>query len=225
MKQSPRRRPAPHRRFLLPGLAAAVLAAAALAAAPAGAGVGVGIDTGAIEVQEPLHPGGRYPLATVTVSNRGDQLAEFSLNVKYQEGRSEARPPAEWFAFAPPAFALAPGESRPVQVSLRLPPDAPPGAYFALVAAQPRLPGPGAMIGVGVGAKVSFRVAPGGLAGTAAYYMRHWWRAAAPWSYVVLGLAVLTLLRLVPLRRYRFRLVVEKGGGEPPAAGGGEGDA
>jgi hypothetical protein len=142
-------------------VAGLVLAVAWLAApAPATAETGVSIDLGRISITERLDLGGTYKLPTIGVRNPGSERTDYRLVVSHMEGQAGMRPPADWFAFVPDRLSLDPRETRPVRVTLRVPSDAEPGEYEALVGAQIASGRPGAGVGAAAASRLSFSVAP-----------------------------------------------------------------
>ena len=147
----------PRGRLLATGL---LVGAALFGAAPAWASSGVSIDVARIAVSQDLAGGDDYRLPTFGVRNPGTEPTTYALTVSYVDGEAGMRPPAEWFDFSPPTMTLAGGASGPVQTRLRIPADAEPGTYSALIGPQITTDQPGAQIGAGAAAKLTFTVAP-----------------------------------------------------------------
>jgi hypothetical protein len=148
------------RRRALPLLPAALVLLALLAAGPAGASTGVSIDVGRIAVSEVLAPGGEYRLPAFGVRNPGTEATSYRITVSYLDGQEGTRPPAEWFTFTPAELTLEPGQSRPVQTRLVVPPDADEGPYAALIGPQIVTVGGGAQVGAAAAARLTFTVGP-----------------------------------------------------------------
>lgn len=129
-------------------------------AAPAAATRAVSIDVGRIDVTDALAPGGEYRLPTFGVRNPGTEATTYRLVVSYVDGQEALRPEEAWFTFEPAELTLGPGESRPVQAVLTLPPDSEPGPYTALIGPQIVVDGSGAQVGAAAAARLSFTVAP-----------------------------------------------------------------
>jgi hypothetical protein len=144
-----------------PVAAGLVLVVAWLAgAASVTAETGVSIDLGRVSITERLNPGGTYQLPTIGVRNPGSERTDYRLVVSHMEGQAGMGPPADWFAFVPDRLSLDPGETRPVRVTLRVPSDAEPGEYAALIGAQIASERPGAGVGAAAASRLSFSVAP-----------------------------------------------------------------
>ena len=120
---------------------------------------GVGVNTGSMRVERALYPGGNYQLSALIVVNTGQIAADYSLRVVHRAEQEELRSPKEWFTFHPLRFSLEPKLKQSVEVEVRLPVDARPGEYFALIEAYPVAPkGRGATIQIGAATKLYFRV-------------------------------------------------------------------
>lgn len=171
------------------------------------ASVGVSIDIGSIEVSELLVAGEEYELPTFGVRNPGTEPTAYRLVVTHVDGQAAAAPAESWFTFEPGAMTVAPGESRPVQTRLVVPPDAQPGAYAALIGPQIISQGGGAQVGAAAAAKLTFTVAES--SGVEAW-LRMIWRFVLdhPWIVAIAGL--LLLLLGVRFLRRRFTLSVAR---------------
>lgn len=187
-------------RFTLVFLIAVGCALAFLQGA-ANAGPGVGVSISEIKVNERLAPGGRYELPSIAVLNTGDEPGLYRLRMAPPGSPSSLVPDQGWFEFAPDRFHLAPGESRPVSVSLILPRSTPPGNYFAYLQASPMLEIEGASIGIAAATKLEFTVRPSSFLDAWRVWLTRHIDAAQPWPTVmaVLVLAFLAL-RLVSRR-------------------------
>lgn len=148
------------RRFAHLGPLLALLGAALVSAAPVAASMAVSIDVGRIDVTDPLAPGGEYRLPTFGVRNPGTEATTYRLTMSGIDGQAALLPDASWFRFEPAELTLGPGESRPVQAIITLPPDSEPGAYAALIGPQIVAEGTGAQVGAAAAARLTFTVAP-----------------------------------------------------------------
>lgn len=176
-----------------------LIGAALVGAAPAAASMAVSIDVGRIDVTDALAPGGEYRLPTFGVRNPGTEPTTYRLTVSGVDGQAALLPDAAWFTFEPAELTLAPGESRPVQAVITLPPTSEPGAYAALIGPQIVAEGTGAQVGAAAAARLSFNVAPSSwLEGVIRTILRvigeQPWLVAMPASLVVF-LAVWVLRR------------------------------
>lgn len=147
--------------------------------------MGLGISPGQIHADEPLNPGGRYRLPSLTVLNTGDVAGEFEIVVGYLAGQAERRPPESWFEFRPQRFSLAPGESQEVALALALPTRVEPGAYFALLEAHPVVAGQGVAVSVAVATKLSFTVRPATVLQAWLVRADHLLSDSQPWASLV----------------------------------------
>ena len=95
----------------------------------------VGIGTALLKPAAAIEAGKRHVFEPVVVLNDGDLAGEFTMSVTFNETQEVYKPQAEWLEFSAQKFALEPGESKRVMVSLQLPPDAPIGEYFAYIEA------------------------------------------------------------------------------------------
>jgi hypothetical protein len=136
------------------------LGIAAVAAVPALASTGVSIDVARIAVSEDLLPGNEYRLPAFGVRNPGTEPTTYRLTISYVADQESLQPPESWFEFGPSELMLGPDESRSVQTQLRIPPDAEPGDYAALIGPQIAAQGGGAQIGAAAAARLSFTVVP-----------------------------------------------------------------
>lgn len=183
----------------------ALLAGALIGASPAGASTGVSIDVGRIDVTDPLAPGGEYRLPTFGVRNPGTEATTYRIVVSYIDGQAAGRPAEAWFSFDPVELTLGPGESRPVQAVITLPPDSEAGAYAALIGPQIVSPGSGAQVGAAAAARLTFRVGPcDGLD----CWLRWLWRFITdnPWLLAIPGVAVLLATAWFLRRRFSISI-------------------
>lgn len=185
-------------------LVSGVLAGAALlGAVPAWASSGVSIDVARIAISEDLLGGDDYRLPTFGVRNPGSEATTYKLTVSYVDGEPGLRPPAEWFAFAPATLTLDAGASGPIQTQLRIPADAEPGTYAALIGPQITSDRPGAQIGAAAAAKLTFTIAPSS-------WWDAWlriigrWLGENPWALAVAG----AFIALLAVRILRSRISI-----------------
>lgn len=161
------------------------------------AGVGVGVGLGKIEITEKLSPGGIYKLNSIPVLNTGDEAGVYEVAVTFMADQKEARPKEDWFIFEPKTFELKPGESKSVAVTLTLPLNAKPGAYFAFLEAHPTAKKEGVSIGVAAATKLYFTVAPKGVLGAFTARASSLLNQTAPGSFIVLGVLGVLALAIV----------------------------
>jgi hypothetical protein len=188
---------------LLLGLGAALL----VSAAPVSAGKAVSIDVGSIAVRELLVPGGEYRLPTFGVRNPGTERTSYVIAVSYVDGQTALRPPAAWFTFSPATFDLEVGSSQAIDARLTIPTDAEPGDYAALVGPQIVGATPGASVGAGAAARLSFTVQPSSAFDA---FLRQLFRFLAANSWLLVAAAVLLLLVVLWLLRRRFSISISR---------------
>lgn len=175
-----------------------------LAPLKSNAKLGVGVGTGKIEMDKPLKPGGLYNLPSLTVINTGDEPSGFSVSVEYKGDQPRMSPPKEWFVFSPNTFHLEAGQSQIVQVQLNIPIKTIPADYFAYLRGFPMQinnTAGGATIGIGAAAKLYFTVAPANIFQGVYYRIIAIIKNNAPWSYIVLAVALMSIL-ITLFRRY-----------------------
>lgn len=153
--------------------------------APVRADVGVAVDVGAIEVDQPLTPGGTYRLPSIGVRNPGSVAGTYGMRVGGLTELGTAADP-RWFRFSPAEFELESGHKDHVEVTLQLPPDAPPGDYGALLSAEVAVPGAAAGVGAGAASQLTFRIAPASPLQGMLTWLHGRWADWAPWPLVVL---------------------------------------
>jgi hypothetical protein len=196
-------------RFIWSGLIAAMaICIVGALAVPAIADTGVGVDLAEINVDEILAAGNVYNLPAVGVVNTGDRTADYELAITYMSEQEEMTPPADWFQFDPQRFSLERGASRKISISLRVPQNASPGQYFALIEAHPVLESSDATtIGIAAATKLRFSVSKDVpvLSAIAKFFRDH-----APYSYIGLGLILAVIVVVVLRRFFRFRFGVER---------------
>ena len=169
----------------------------------------VALSPSRVSVDAPVRQGDVVRLPSLTVSNRGDESAQFRVEVRSQPDQSERSPEAEWFAITPQRFELEPGESQIAVVEMVVPRDAPPDNYRAVLAAGTWDPGNGqggAAVRAAVGAPLLFEVVNGDLNFSIVDFVQE----QAPFAFAILGVlgAVVGLDWL--RRRYRIGLHVER---------------
>jgi len=165
------------------------------AAAAHGASIGVGTDTGKIIVEEDLFAGSRNPLPVFRVGNTGTESMGYVLKVApYGDGRAI---PASWVTFKPDVTYLKAEEWVDVQATIKIPGDAAPGQYTALLAATPQLPSglTSAKVNIGAGPRLELEVVAASPLQAAIWTARGWFAENMPWSLI--GIAVGTLVLLV----------------------------
>ena len=191
------------RRLVHLGQVLTIVGAALVGAAPTAASMAVSIDVGRIDVTDALAPGGEYRLPTFGVRNPGSESTTYRLTVSGIDGQAALLPDAAWFRFEPAELTLGPGESRPVQAIITLPPDSEPGAYAALIGPQIKAEGTGAQVGAAAAARLSFTIAPSSwLEGVARTIMRL--VGEQPWLLAIPTALVLAVVAWVVRRRFSF---------------------
>lgn len=165
--------------------------------------IGVGVGTGKINVDEILHPGTIYKLPAITVINTGDETADYEVVVSHRETQPELKPSQKWISYSPDSFSLDAGEVQVVNVTLNLPVKTQPGDYFAFLEAHPvkKDHAGSSSVSVAAASKLYFSVEPTNLISGIYYKVISWWRLSAPWSNIVSGLIVLTII-IVTGRRF-----------------------
>lgn len=177
-----------------------------LGASPASADKGVSVDLGVIDVSQKLSRGGRYSLPTIGVRNPGSEASRYMMGISYLEAQSDKRPPADWFDFEPEEFRLGPGETQPVAITLRVPTDARPDSYAALLSAQILPEGKGAQVGAAAGARLQFTVKPSNVLQAWQLKAETFLRDYSPWSYIAPAAVALLAASVWLTRRFSFRL-------------------
>lgn len=167
---------------------------------------GVAIDIGRVDVSEKLSRGGEYHLPSIGVRNPGTQVTTYRMGVTYIQDQAGRKAPASWFSFDPEEFTLAPGEARPVSVTLDIPAGARPDDYEALLKAEIAPEGEGTTIGAAAAARLKFTVKPSNILQAWQLEAETWFKDNQPWT-VVLPLAALALGALWWMRR-RFTFSV-----------------
>jgi hypothetical protein len=193
-------------------LSAALLALAFLGTQGAAADRGVGINLSRIEVANDLVQGGGYSLPDFAVINTGDEPAEYEVTIGFVSGQTQRRPDAGWFEFQPRRFSLEPGEQQDVTLRLVLPSGADTGDYFAQVQAQIVTEGTGNSVGVAAAAPLLFTVESSSWWAALRLEVSRFLRDMEPWSYLVEGLLIVTVVSYLVIRYspYRPRLRFER---------------
>jgi hypothetical protein len=183
----------------------AVGAALLVGAAPVAAGRAVSIDVGSIAVREQLVPGGEYRLPTFGVRNPGTEPTSYLLTISYVDDQEGFRPPAAWFAFEPAELTLGVGESRAIETTLRIPADAEPGDYAALIGPQIAAEGNGPQVGAGAAARLSFTIQPSSALDA---WLRMLWRFLIenPWVWITALVVAAAALAWFLRRRFKFSI-------------------
>jgi hypothetical protein len=176
------------------------------AAAPVAADRGVAVDLGLVEIDQPLYAGGMYRLPTLGVRNPGDEPGRYLMRVGQTGSAGVMAMDESWFSFTPAAFALEPGGTVPVTISMHLPTDVEPGRYEGLLSAELAAEGEGALVGAAAAARLTFEVRPSSSFEAVVRAVLAAIDGLRPWSYVVplLILAAFVLWRLS--RRFNVRL-------------------
>jgi hypothetical protein len=172
------------------------------------AGPGVGVTLGSIQIDELLDRGAGYDLPEVGVINTGDAASDYEVVVGYMDGRSELKPPDDWFSFQPQRFQLTPGQVQNVEITLNLPTGAEPGDYFALIEAHPIAETEGVRIQAAAASTLTFTIEPSSRLEALLRRINRYLDDTQPWSIFVpmaaiAGLGVLTALR-------SFRLTIQR---------------
>jgi hypothetical protein len=123
----------------------------------ASADPGVAIDTGTIAVDEELTAGNTYALPSFGVRNPGNEETDYRIMVWPVADEAPAPDPA-WVTFDPDRLTLRPGQNRLIEISLRLPIDAPAADYVALIGPEIVAEGGGAQVGAAAAARLTFTV-------------------------------------------------------------------
>jgi hypothetical protein len=155
-------------------------------AQPAAADRGVAVSLGRIELERPLDKGRSYTLPTLSVINPGDEPSGYRLAVNYIGDQTQQKPPADWFEFSDESVQLPPGQSKPVTIRLRIPTDARPGEYQALLeAALTGDVGQGAAVGAAAAARLTFDVRAAGWLDARWNQVKQFFSDASPWPQLI----------------------------------------
>ncbi|OGY96889.1 MAG: hypothetical protein A2543_00860 [Candidatus Komeilibacteria bacterium RIFOXYD2_FULL_37_8] len=174
--------------------------------------VGVGVGTGKIIIEEGLNPGQSYLLPNFSVSNTGDEVANYASGIEYKQGIKELNPDKEWFSIEPRVFRLEPGDMQNVEVRLNIPIKVTPGDYFAFVEAHPVVDTktPGANINVAAASKLYFTIKPANIFQGIYYKTVSFFVDNAPWTYIVLGVLILALIVTFFRQKFNFNISIGK---------------
>lgn len=178
---------------------------------PVLAKVGVGMGAGEVRLTEPVKPGGIYTLPNLRVFNTGDETTTYGMNVAYHQDRPEMRPGKKWFNFSPDPFTLEPGKSQVVEVVMVVPVKTTPGEYFAFLESGP-VPSdkPGTSVGVAVATKLFFTVEPANLWQAITHRISAFFRANAPWSWIVLAVVAAGVVLVLFKKFFSFNVSFRK---------------
>lgn len=174
------------------------------------AAIGVGVGSGKITIQQKLQPGGMYELPALPVLNTGDESGEYGLSIEYNEQQSQQRPQRDWFHFSPQSFHLDPQQSKTIGITLSVPVNAKPGAYFAYVEAHPVAKGVVGQTSVGIAAaaKLYFTVSPANVLQATFYRVTGIISWYAPWTYVVIAMIAASVLFSALRRLFSFNVQI-----------------
>jgi hypothetical protein len=170
------------------------------------AGPGVGVTLGSIQIDELLDRGAGYDLPEVGVINTGDAASDYEVVIGYMDGRTELKPPDDWFSFQPQRFQLAPGQVHNVRISLNLPTGAEPGDYFALIEAHPIADVEGVRIQAAAASTLTFTIEPSSRLEALLRRINRYLDDAQPWSIFVPLAAIAGLGVYAGLRSFRFSI-------------------
>lgn len=187
-----------------------ILVVTLLGSSPAIGKIGVGINIGKIEVNEPLFSGGTYDIAKMTVINTGDETSDYTLDISYLEGQKQLKPEKKWFIFSPVIFSLKPGQAKQVEIKMALPIQTRAGDYFAFVEGRPIPQKKGLSVGVAAAAKLTFSVKSSSLFWSVYNWALSVLAGYSPYSYILIGLALLIMAWLIFRRFFSFSLRLER---------------
>jgi hypothetical protein len=133
----------------------------------AGASLGTGVGASPIMLAQMAMPGHAYRLPGLYVLNTGTQASRYHIRVERLSPGTARTLPATWVALAQNDFLLRPNRSATVPFTIRIPGNAPSGAYLSdLVAStsSPRRAG-GTALGAAAATKLGLEVgsAPGSI--------------------------------------------------------------
>lgn len=171
----------------------------------ASAKVGVGMGAGEIRLTESIKPGGIYSLPSLRVFNTGDEVTLYGMGIAYHQEHLELRPLKEWFTFNPATFTLEPEKSQNISITMTIPVKAEPGDYFSFIESGP-VPDdkPGTSVGVAVGTRLFFTVAPANIFKAITFRISTFFSAYSPWTWI--GLGIVLFIGVVVLFRRFFSL-------------------
>lgn len=127
---------------------------------PTGTESSYGVGVGKVEIapREPLKGGEITYLGEIPVFNTGDEVANYSFFVTFQDTDLYLKPNPSWFSFEPKTFELQPKSSLPVKVYINIPSETTKGNYFAYLEARPTIEG--ASVGIAAATKLRFKFDP-----------------------------------------------------------------
>lgn len=185
-----------------------------------------------VKVEEPLTRGSRHELPALAVRNGGPEAIAIRMSARPAPDDSAATAAfdataSDWVSFSPEEFVLAPGETRAVEVGLRVPDDAPLGTESLWLRAEIPPPDPGSGVAVHLGVAVAsfleFDVREVEATGGSTRSVALGRSGGVILAAVLAGAASYGLTAF--LSRYRLRVVRRDdprqdrpGGGEPPSA-------
>jgi len=175
--------------------------------------LGVGVGAGKIEFDEPLKMGGIYTFPPLTVINTGDEATDYGAGIDFKEDQPRMSPSKEWFVFTPDFFRLEPGQSQVVQVHANIPIKAIPGDYFAYLEGHPVRNSQsvgGAVIGISAATKMYFTIAPANIFQAIYYRLSSIIKNNAPWSYVFLIIAAMSVVVVLFKRHFSFNIGISR---------------
>ncbi len=175
--------------------------------------IGVGVGVGKIVADTSFKAGGVYQVASLPVINTGDEAADYSTSIEFQEYVPQLRPERGWFEFSPETFHLEPGQVQNVKVILTLPVKTKPGDYFCYLEGHPvnkRVTNGNATIGVAAAAKLYFTITPANIFQGLYYRVVTIFNRYLPWSWVVLAVVVGAVLITVLRRFFTFEIGLSK---------------
>jgi hypothetical protein len=170
------------------------------------AGPGVGVTLGSIQINDLLDRGAGYDLPEVGVINTGDAASDYEVVIGYIDGRTELKPPDDWFSFHPQRFQLTPGQVQNVRISLDLPTRAEPGDYFALIEAHPIPEAEGVRIQAAAASTLTFTIEPSSRLEALLRRINRYLDDAQPWSIFVPLAAIAGLGVYAGLRSFRLSI-------------------
>jgi hypothetical protein len=170
------------------------------------AGPGVGVTLGSIQIDELLDRGAGYDLPEVGAINTGDATSDYEVVIGYIDGRTELKPPDDWFSFQPQRFQLTPGQVQNVRISLNLPAGAEPGDYFALIEAHPIAEAEGVRIQAAAASTLTFTIEPSSRLEALLRRINRYLDDAQPWSFLLPLAAVAGLGIFAALRSFRLTI-------------------
>lgn len=180
--------------------------------AVAQATIGVGVGTGRIVVRDDIKAGKIYKLPPITVFNTGTERATYTVAVTLNEKQPQLKPDPDWISFSPDSFALSPGKAQVVTPTLHPPIRAKAGEYFAYLEAHPEetVTQGSTAVGVAAATKLSFHVVPSNIFIALFDRIVALLQQFAPWSYIVIALAVVLLIYRRLRKHFNFSIRISK---------------